>query len=176
MLQQTAVQHWTGLPSFWPGIVERRVSESKERADIQRLQCRIPKVMLLVSQYRLIYKLKTTVTSKLTKLVRPSLSEAELPAPCRQILKDVSLLQSPSCVIKKQWPSCPAPNTRVTCVENYPCARLTTPQSAVILSPSHQQEVLRTRTVQPSSAGLLISVTTLLPAVQSALNQFRFPV
>ena len=85
MLQQTAVQHWTGLLSFWPGIVERRVSESKERADIQSLQHRIPKVMLLVSQYRLIYELKTTVTFKLTKLARPPLSEAELPAPRRQM-------------------------------------------------------------------------------------------
>lgn len=76
MLQRTTVQHLPGLQSFWPRIIKEcfRI----ERDDIQGLQYRVPKVTFLVSQYRLIYKLKTIITFKLTKLVRSSLSHTKL--------------------------------------------------------------------------------------------------
>lgn len=77
MLQRTTVQHLTGLQSFWPRIIKEECFRI-ERDDIQGLQYRVPKVTFLVSQYRLIYKLKTIITFKLTKLVRSSLSHTKL--------------------------------------------------------------------------------------------------
>ena len=66
----------------WKGERSFRI----QRADRQRRQRRVPQAMLLVSPHRHvpIYMLQTTVAFKLTKLVRPSSSEAKLPAPCRQ--------------------------------------------------------------------------------------------
>lgn len=91
-----------------------------QRADSQRRQHRIPQAMLLVSQHRQIpiYVLKITVTFKLIELVRASLNETKLPAPCRQRRFPTYV----HCAMKNQWPSCPAPRAESPALKGPACS------------------------------------------------------